>query len=77
MKRIKEYGDLYEEGGADVIEVVSGQCIVVQCNHDVGRSFIRSMMGETTSSICRVAYRGTAVIGRLENRQAGWFLRVG
>ncbi|MDF2717396.1 MAG: transcriptional regulator [Paenibacillus sp.] len=58
MEILKANSDLSGVGGTDVIEIVSGQCTVVQCNHDVGRSLIRSILGESTSSGCRVAYRG-------------------
>jgi len=44
---------------ADVIEIQSGQCVVVQCNHPVGMAFIRSLTGESGAfSACRVFYRG-------------------
>ncbi|RCX17680.1 LytTR family transcriptional regulator [Fontibacillus phaseoli] len=58
MERIQALDDLYEDGSTDVIELASGQCTVVQCNHNIGRSFIRSLLGEGTTSGYGVTYRG-------------------
>jgi len=44
--------------GTDVIEMQPGQCVVIQCNHNIGTAFIRSLTGEDESSCCRVSYRG-------------------
>lgn len=44
--------------GTDVIEMQPGQCVVIQCNHNIGTTFIRSLTGEDASSCCRVSYRG-------------------
>ncbi|SFF47547.1 transcriptional regulator, LytTR family [Paenibacillus algorifonticola] len=44
--------------GSDVIELESGQCVVIQCHHDIGRTFIRSVRGEGVSSGCKISYRG-------------------
>lgn len=47
-----------QDQGTEVIEVRSGQCVVIQCNHNIGITFIRSLMGKSVSSVCRVSYRG-------------------
>lgn len=42
----------------NVIEIDSGQCVVIQCHYDIGRTFIRAMRGENVSSGCQISYRG-------------------
>jgi ABC-2 type transport system ATP-binding protein len=46
------------DGINKVIELVSGQCVVIQCNPDSGRTFIRSMRGERVSSEYGISYQG-------------------
>ncbi len=49
-------------GETNAIEAESGQCTVIQCHHDKGRIFIRSIRGEGEDSVCRVTYRGQPVL---------------
>ncbi|QNK57863.1 LytTR family transcriptional regulator DNA-binding domain-containing protein [Paenibacillus sp. PAMC21692] len=44
------------------LELVSGQCTVVQCNHDVGRALIRSITGEDAASPGQVLYKGKPLL---------------
>ncbi|MNP54370.1 hypothetical protein D3C76_1489160 [compost metagenome] len=37
---------LWGDGSTEGIELIPGQCTVLQCNHDIGRSLIRSLTGE-------------------------------
>jgi len=58
VETIEARHELLENGGEAAIEIVSGQCTVVQCNPGIGRLFIQSIMGERSPSRCRVDYRG-------------------
>lgn len=44
--------------GADMVEALPGQCLVIQCNHTIGRDFIRSLVGEGGGAGGKVSYRG-------------------
>ncbi|GGG72012.1 LytTR family transcriptional regulator DNA-binding domain-containing protein [Paenibacillus radicis (ex Gao et al. 2016)] len=40
------------------LELMAGQCAVVQCNYEHGRQFIRSVLGEPSSLGIQALYRG-------------------
>ncbi|WP_337100441.1 LytTR family transcriptional regulator DNA-binding domain-containing protein [Paenibacillus sp. YIM B09110] len=65
---------LNKDGRTDVIELVSGQCVVIQCNPDSGRTFIRSMRGERVSSEYPISYQGErlALEGSVAVKQVGF-----
>ncbi len=63
MEMLKTGGSgVYGDGSIEQIELIPGQCTVVQCNHDIGRSFIRSLTGEEKASNCTVTYQGKPLL---------------
>ncbi|MFD0586479.1 LytTR family transcriptional regulator DNA-binding domain-containing protein [Paenibacillus sp. GCM10027627] len=46
-----------ENVGTNRIEISPGQCVVIQCNFDIGRMFIDSLMGDVQYSGCQISFR--------------------
>lgn len=62
MAILKDRKKTHEGEQAACIEILPGQCTVVQCNHEVGRSLIRSFFEEQTPSRVEVTYRGEPLL---------------
>ncbi|WP_020617330.1 LytTR family transcriptional regulator DNA-binding domain-containing protein [Paenibacillus daejeonensis] len=50
--------ELQQEASSRAIELAAGQCTVIQCNHEVGRSLVLSFVGKDKDTLCRVYYKG-------------------
>ncbi|MFP4976113.1 LytTR family transcriptional regulator DNA-binding domain-containing protein [Paenibacillus sp. CN-4] len=62
MTILKDDKKTQEGEHAARIEILPGQCTVVQCNHEIGRSLIRSFFEEQTPSPIEVTYRGEPLL---------------
>ncbi|MHA7965057.1 LytTR family transcriptional regulator DNA-binding domain-containing protein [Paenibacillus sp. CAU 1782] len=60
METLNISDGLIQKGGVNRLEVTQGACTVLLCNTDIGRSFIRSMLGEEKGDGV-IFYRGKQV----------------
>lgn len=62
METLKISAGLVPAERANALEIISGACMVVLCNPDIGRSFVRSLIGQGDVSECRVYYQGEPLL---------------
>lgn len=62
MAIIKDQKKIHQGERTGRIEIIPGQCTVVQCNHEAGRSLLRSLFEEQTFSSIQVTCRGEPLL---------------